>query len=405
MKEILVITGWYLPLLSANGACLDSILKELYKRGYYSHVVSFAKEHIDYSCEYCKVYPITDDRKPLSSHFLNWLREGVSQALYYPKHRNSVVNLALEQCDTIIKRSNIEAVICVQMPASATYMGIQLKRKYPQKRYILYALDSLTDNIHNFTSWKKIFKYRNARLEQESFYCMDLVMYLACHKDYYQREYYKKYGEKLVAVDVPLIEESIYKKSRALDNQGGGKLVYSGILIKENRKPDYLIGLIKETKERGIRLSMHFYSRGDCEKELEAYANNKLKGILFTHGYVPKDELDNILANSDILVSLGNRMSETVQMLPSKFLYYMSLGKPILHIAQDKYDMCIPYLKLYPKALVLFENGDFNANIEAFVSFVSELDGSLVDWKLIKERFKENTSEYTADIVDTCIKK
>lgn len=55
MKEILVITGKYLPRPSANGACLDELLKELYNRGFYSHIVSFTPYPEEIETPYSRV--------------------------------------------------------------------------------------------------------------------------------------------------------------------------------------------------------------------------------------------------------------------------------------------------------------------------------------------------------------
>ncbi len=400
MKEILVITGWYLPYLSANGACLDAVLKEYHKKGYYAHVVSFAKEDIDYTCEYCTVYPVTYKRHSLKPYVIDKISSAFEQLRDYPLLNKHYVKSVYEKCVQIIEKNPIEMVLCVQWPASSGYIGCQLKKQYPDKKYILYALDSLTDNINNYQSWRKHFSNRTEKLEKDILDSFDLMMYLACHKVFYETPKYNQYRDKLVPVDVPLIEKDVYCKSRTVANNETKKLVYSGILLKETRNPDFLIKLFRASIEKGLEASLHFYSRGDCEEVLADHSKTDFQNRLFAHGYVSKDELDRVLGGSDVLISIGNPKSEKVFSMPSKFLYYMSLGKPILHIAPDKYDMCIPYLSHYPKALVVYEDGDFAKNVSDVIEFVRNLDGNIVDFDLVEEIFKENTPAYTAKMME-----
>lgn len=396
-NKVLVITGQYWPKPSANGACLDQLLKELFKKGYYCEVVSLTPFNEDYEADYCKVYPISIDsyskRLTVIKRFISYLRN-----LYcFPLHSSKVLNEAISTCNDIIGREEISLVLCVQKPASCGYIGSRLKILHPNLKYILYELDSLTDNIDNFVSWRRFFRNRNHKLESVIYNSMDLILYLESHRRYYSNSKYDSYRSKSRCIDIPLIDIETYKSSKPSVLNDQIKLIYSGVLTKGNRTPDYLLSILNNAYKQGLITQMHFYSRGNCEELLSQLSETTMKGRLFVHGYVTKEELDLEVAESDILVSIGEVFNGKVYSFPSKIIYYMSMGKPILHIAPNKDDMCLRYLEKYPNALVLYQENDLQDNVTKFLAFVNKQNGSLVDFSVIKEQFVENTGQYTIE--------
>lgn len=404
MKNLLVITGMYLPTPSANGACLDEILKEYYSLGYESYVVSLTNEDYAYETEYCKVYAVKSGIKMSKNRMISKLQSGMFQLRYYPLVSNKTIQKSYDLCKKIIAENEIHMVLCVQLPESAGYIGSMLKDEYPEIPIVLYELDSLADNFSNYTGWKKYFSKRNDDLETKIYPKMDLILHLKSHEKFYSSERYSSYADKSIIVDMPLITSETYDiaTSRAIDRNSTIKCVYSGVLTKNYRSPEYLLALVSGVKNL-IHIQIDFYSRGDCEEMLHDYEDNILKDTVFCHGYIPKEELDAETGKADVLISIGNAFNDKVFAMPSKIFYYMSMGKPILHIAPNKHDLCLEYLEKYPKAIVIFQDDPLESNVEKLIRFFNSLDGKRVPFDEITSIFKRNTPRYTVDAIEAAL--
>ncbi len=404
MKDILVVTGMYLPRPSANGACLDSLLKELNNKGLYSHIVSLTPNTESYETTYSCVYPVKVAFNTKFS-FIRKIESGWKQLLNYPLHSKQIISRALQVCEEIIDRYQPEFVICVQKPADSGYIGLKLKRNHPALNIILYELDSLTDNISNYKTWTRFFKKRNKKLEDLIFEGVDTIFHIQCHRDYYEGEGYDSQRKKSLVVDIPLVNKATYLQSIAKKRDNAVRFIYSGVLTKATRTPVYLLSVLKAIHDRGDNtIEMDFYSHGEFEQYIQEFARRERMHIR-ANGFVLKDQLDREVANSDILVSIGNIPVGQVFSIPSKIFYYISMGKPIVHIAPDESDVCIPYLNKYPMAVILYETDDVFVNADRLIKFIDSIDGSLVSWEYIEETYRENTAVYTVEKMIDSISK
>ena len=67
---------------------------------------------------------------------------------------------------------------------------------------------------------------------------------------------------------------------------------------------------------------------------------------------VDNDEAESILMSADILVNIGNSVSNQI---PSKLFDYISTGKPILNIYKNKNCPSLEILSKYPDVLNVYE--------------------------------------------------
>lgn len=398
MKNILIITGMYLPYPSANGACLDAVLKEFFKKGFFSHVISLSEYENVYNCNYAEVHSLKIEKKESKSIF-GKIRNAFFQILNYPLLSSYLLKSAYKKCEDVIKEYDISFVLCVQKPASSGYIGVKIKDKFPNIPVVLYELDSLTDNIDNYESWTRFFSARNECIEKKIYSKLDCILQLESHRLYYTDKRYYKYSSKCCIIDIPLVEKEVYEQSIIVKPQGHYRLVYSGVLYKEMRNPLYMLTLLERVCYSRGDIDTYIYSRGDCDDILVDYEKGSLNNHLFLRGYIPKKELDVIIGNADILVSIGNQFKVPVAALPSKVLYYISTGKPIVHFAFNKEDICIPYLQKYPNAIILYQDQNVEHNASLLNTFIDRLDGSLVDFEEIKRKFATNTASYTASVL------
>ena len=85
-------------------------------------------------------------------------------------------------------------------------------------------------------------------------------------------------------------------------------------------------------------------------------------------------------------------------MLPSKIFEYMSTGKKIIHVSKGEGDICIEHYKKYPNVLIINEMDEVDVSAKAIKLFMQK-ECETVDLEQLKEVFKENTPEYTIDLM------
>ena len=92
-----------------------------------------------------------------------------------------------------------------------------------------------------------------------------------------------------------------------------------------------------------------------------------------------------------VLINLGNKESAVI---PSNIFEYMSYGKPIISTYSIDDEACIPYLNKYPLSLLLDEREtDLKKQRKILEEFILDVKGKSVDFKEIKDIFKNNMPE------------
>jgi thiamine pyrophosphate-dependent acetolactate synthase large subunit-like protein len=125
--------------------------------------------------------------------------------------------------------------------------------------------------------------------------------------------------------------------------------------------------------------------------------SGETQGRIHHGGMVSFLQGQEILQNSDVLISIGNRDSD---MVPSKTFEYMSYCKPIIHFYTFKEDPVISTLSQYPVALLLDTNGPIQSLVEQTKEFLSTYSKMSVEPKIIRELLYENTPEFSIDLIE-----
>ena len=106
--------------------------------------------------------------------------------------------------------------------------------------------------------------------------------------------------------------------------------------------------------------------------------------------------MEKIILNTDILVSIGNAVSNS---LPSKVIDYIAYGKPIIHFSSQKNDVCKNYFDKYPLALVIDESAPVNHACDLIKEFIAENKGKKVSYDTISKIFYRNEPQYSANMI------
>lgn len=410
----LFLTDAYYPKPSANGACVREIVINLRNRGHRVFTISWdensqSRESMDdytiktwYVLRAPSIYLNGTIKRKLIS-LGKVISHNLSPVSYW-----SYVHQYLKIAEMIIEKIDIDCFICAQFPFEAVYAGYILKKRYPNICFITYELDffseasegklptfiyKLRKNIYRIW-YRKIYKLTNC------------ILYMEPHKQNYERENFYGYKEKFLGIFPPLLlkQESNSEIAERFDYQkilksnSKIKMLYSGVLLSNVRQPFSCLRVLVICNN-SVPLHCDFFSRGEYEDFLAEQAH-LYPELFHTHGYVSQAELDKHMRNTDVLLSIGNYVSE---MLPSKIFSYMTYKKPIIHFSQQKRDIAGDILKHYSYALVIPHNiSDCEAAmlIIDFLKYFNRKDA--LDYQKLLKDFEKCTPDYVANIIESC---
>ncbi len=407
----LFMTDAYYPKPSANGNCIREIVKNLRKRGHRVFTISWEED--------CQIQENTDDYTIKTWYVLKtpsvYLKSNAKKKLVSlggaishnlsPVSYWSYVRQYLKVAETIIKKVNIHCVICAQFPFEAICAGYILKKRHPNLRFMTYELDYFSEASEGKLP---MFIYRFRKIIYRAWYrriykLTECILYMEPHKKNYERENYYGFKKKFIGIFPPLlnIESKIdvterFDCQKAIKAHASIKMLYSGVLLEHVRQPFTCCRILEICKD-SLPLYCDFFSRGDYEDFL-AEQEKRFPEVFHSNGYVPQKELAEHIRNADVLLSIGNSVSE---MLPSKIFSYMSYQKPIIHFSQQDDDMAGDILKYYSYALVIPNNiSDYEA-AERIVEFIQQFHTKhMLDYKTLLKRFEKCTPDYAADIIE-----
>lgn len=410
----LFMTDAYYPKASANGACTREIIINLRKRGHRVFTISWdensqTQENEDdytiktwYVLRKSSVYLNSNVKKkliPLCGAILH----NLSPVSYW-----SYVRQYLKIAETIIEKTKIDCIVCVQFPFEAVCAGYILKKRHPNLHFIVYELDFFSKASEGNLP---LFVYRFRKMIYRVWYrriykLTERVLYMEPHKTNYERENYYGFKEKFIGIFPPLLlnpesrmqttERFDYQK--AIKSHSNIKMLYSGILL-ENIRPPFTCCRILARCNDSIPLHCDFFSRGDYEDFLAEQAQ-RFPGVFHTNGYVSQNELDEHLQNADVLLSIGNAVSE---MLPSKIISYMTYQKPIIHFSQQENDMAGDVLKHYSYALVIPSNISDDEAAKCVIEFIQQFNTkNILNYKKLLKDLEICTPDYTTNIIEMC---
>jgi len=226
---------------------------------------------------------------------------------------------------------------------------------------------------------------------------------------------YVREGELLDAVDRSFIEASYYG-----DYEPGGPLAAYRDKIRVLGLPALLPGEAAEQPHDGLRctfcgsmapgvrdpaFALELFCNLNAPDLTLTLAGPGLRGTdtartvlgdrLVLPGPVPVAAGEALRAEADILLNLGNEMDNQI---PSKLFEYMGTGKPILHLAAHRDDLCCRYLRDYPLALILCrEDGAGPDAVKALRGWLDAVRGQRVPYDEVAARFPRFTPAGAAD--------
>ncbi len=397
MNKIAVLSTFYSET-SANGICAKNIVTELKKAGHIVDVICYEtrcqKTENDES-----IHSFTCPKKQKKTIFSRLffkiqlafkLLFGIGEPVFNKSLITNYYNILSQLKNT----KKIDTVIAMYFPAESLKAAVKFKKKNPNVKLLNYELDSVGDGV---AAKSKMFSFTNRIYEKwlkKAYADVDSVIIMHSHINYWMNTFGKMYSDKLRITDLPVL----YAKTQFSSTRSECiSMVYAGVIQKKFRSPSYLLEVLYEISKT-LDFKFDFFSKGDCENEI-AEAAKKIKGISQS-GYIPQDELQKVISNSDFLISIGNSVSRSV---PSKIIDYISHGKPIIHFSSQKDDVCNEYFDKYPLALIVDETQPVTYSCTEIIEFINKNRGKTVDKEEIKKIFFMNDPAYSAKIISDII--
>ena len=229
------------------------------------------------------------------------------------------------------------------------------------------------------------------RWEKKIFSSVDKAFIMESHRYHYDNKEYDIYREKLEFLDIPLVttdRNGSYEKKDKLH------FVYTGSMSTGTANPKIFLELLKKLDSEEFVFDIYGGITPEIEEVINGAGLSEEKIIL--HGKVPYEEIDSIQRNADVLLNFGNA---NPCMIPCKIFEYISTGKKILSFTHSEKDSSLPYLKIYPNALIIDENGNEEENIQKIKEFMVK-EPTLIDKKKLSQFFEKNMASYFCQQID-----
>lgn len=406
--KLLFVTDELYPYLNANSEIvyrLAKVLRDIYScsvsiLGFNKESQVLFPEHPDH-IHTIRIDTISKTRYIVNSNnkLVRWLKLVSKPAClrYLIKKRKSRDEALAREYDIAIKTAerkwNYDVIICFSEPFLPLTVLAKQKKRIPFIAYLLDPIPSSLGFIYRSISEKEKIEERVVDANASA-----IVVSNAFRNDYLLRG--KEVEKKLYALDYPNVLD--YRRDifdQVFDNQNV-HCVYAGRLYRDIRNPNYAFSLFSRLADSGVVL--HVLGHED-DRAIEY----ELPRNVVYHGRVSNDIAIQYMNSADILVNIGNTLSN---LFPSKILTYISLGKPILNFVKNLNCPTLKYMDIYPLALNVFETKDpTEKEIKSVRDFIFKNKEKNVSFDIIKRIYNSCTPEFVGgrvfDIVCSVLEK
>lgn len=406
-KRILVALPTFYPSKDANTQCAMRILSESKS---FCYTVFMEKE--DELSDIEKIngieiirYPKRSIRKDISDGnirglvtcFIRYIFAKVKSKFFWGDVNFSRVYNFIMEYQRFINIDDYSAVIGFINPIESLLMVAYIKEKHDIPAQVMY----FDPFFSNETKSEKGF-WRRKRIEEKALRRLDKVLVTSYVKRDFCKYRLNVDSSKVMINELPGIRP-IIQPSRVVISEDRNiiKCFFIGNLYWNIRNP---ISLIKAFSQ--IPYNVHLYFVGGCFdgeiSELLEKENVRLSNNVHFLGSVSPEKAEEYLGTADVLVNIGNSVSNQV---PSKIFDYMSIGKPILCIIKNDEDPSLEYLDKYPLCLCINEkelNTDYGLHL--VIDFLENNgNGERVAYDVVSKTMPELTVERVRGIFENCL--
>ncbi|MDX4975377.1 glycosyltransferase family protein [Myroides odoratimimus] len=280
--------------------------------------------------------------------------------VYWPDHACLWFQANKKKVLRLVDDHEISHVISVSWPFSSHRMALYLKEKCPNIFWLADTVDPFSLSIlqNNYVLYAR----KNKNFEKRVFNKSDYNTVLTNHikKTYIERFKFTK--SNIAVVNNLFIPNNKLELSSIGNNHGVFVINYIGSLNREVRSPRLCLEFFRRFcyAYPSIKLAVNFYGNiADCNDDFLEYLD-VLDRIVFIKGMINKQEVIEVINNSDVLINIGN--SNEYQE-PSKVIEYIYSNKKVLNFYTLENDTSKTLLKNYNKKLDVGANDSGNKEI------------------------------------------
>lgn len=261
---------------------------------------------------------------------------------FIPDARVFWVNPSVKFLEEYLKINKIDVLVTSGPPHSLHLIGLNLKKKFPNIRWIADFRDPWTE-----ISYYKHLKLTNKsdkkhrQLESDVFKNADITLATS----YTDAENFRKNGANAVCITNGFDESDASKTLKPSNpqtlKQDKFTLSYIGVL-EQLRNPENLwkaLGdLVKTNAEFAENFRLKFVGRID-DKILGSFENSNLKNHIENLGYLSHDKAIDEMANSSMLLMTNFPNESSKGIIPGKIFEYLATGKQIISFGPNDADV------------------------------------------------------------------
>jgi len=256
---------------------------------------------------------------------------------FIPDARVFWVKPSIKFLEKYLKKNKIDTIVTSGPPHSLHLIGLGLKNKIPDLKWIADFRDPWTEiSYYKHLKLTKSSDKKHRQLESAVFKNADITLATS----YTDAENFRKAGANAVCITNGF-DESDSDKSVKRQMDQAFTLSYIGVL-EQLRNPENLWKaldeLVKENVEFATDFTLKFVGRID-DKILQSIENSSLKNHIQNLGYLAHGKAVEEMQNSDLLLITNFPNESSKGIIPGKIFEYLASGKQILSFGPDKADV------------------------------------------------------------------
>lgn len=325
-----------------------------------------------------------------------------SARIWFEKSKETALN--------IIKEENIKIIYTTSAPYSDHLLGLYIKRKMPQIKWIADFRDEWTNNPYTLDNpHNKIRTNIEKKLEN---FVLKEADYLITNTPVMRENFLKisgLSGENFFVIPNGYDEEDFYNMNFDKPKNEKFTMVYTGALYGR-RKPDNFFSAIKNLKEKGLIDENKIIVRliGNYHKDkLQAQIDSlNLTNQIEIIGYVPHNICIEHQLSADALILIEGSGIGANAFYTGKIFEYMNTKRPVIAILPEGVATDL----VLESKIGLVANTDDVLEIEKIIlqyyeKWIAQKLDFNPDWKTIEKYERKKLTESLANIFDKALKK
>lgn len=259
---------------------------------------------------------------------------------FIPDARVFWVKPSVTFLEKYLKENSIDTIVTSGPPHSLHLIGLGLKNKIPDLKWIADFRDPWTEiSYYKHLKLTKSSDKKHRQLESAVFKNADITLATS----YTDAENFRKAGANSVCITNGFDESDAGQKGKKANPQASKMFTLSYIgVLEQLRNPDNLWKaldeLIRENVDFATDFKLKFVGRID-DKILQSIENSSLKNHILNLGYLAHGKAVEEMQNSDLLLITNFPNESSKGIIPGKIFEYLASGKQILSFGPDKADV------------------------------------------------------------------